>query len=238
MTSRQQIHVDIMKSVARSLADTPLILKGGTALLFAYGLDRFSEDLDFDSNKHLRLENRIEKATIPFVRIDSVDVLKNTETVQRYRVKYSTKEVSGSLKIEVSCRDSYDPSRSHFYEGIRVYDLPVLIDHKLEAFQDRTVARDLYDLHFMLTQKPGELSPRQIQILVEASRDIDALERRYAESFKEDLILQNTDVGRLVLSIYDLSGQLHSELHKNSGIAKGSESPEKNQSKKRDGMGF
>ena len=238
MTPRQQIHVDIMKSVARSLADTPLILKGGTALLFAYGLDRFSEDLDFDSNKHLRLENRIEKATNPLIRIDSVDVPKNTETVQRYRVAYSTRGVSGFLKIEVSCRDSYDSSRSHFHEEIRVYDLPVLVDHKLEAFQNRTVARDLYDLHFMLTQKLGDLSTRQIQILVEASRDIDALERRYAESFKEDLILQNTDVGRLVLSIYDLSRHLYSELHKNSSIAKGSEIPEKNQSKKRDGMGF
>jgi len=98
MTPRQRIHVDIMKEIARSLSDTPFILKGGTALLLAYGLDRFSEDLDFDSNKHLRLENRIEKAVGPLVKIDSVDVLKNTETVQRYRVKYSTKEMSGSLK--------------------------------------------------------------------------------------------------------------------------------------------
>ncbi|OOH72830.1 nucleotidyl transferase AbiEii/AbiGii toxin family protein [Leptospirillum ferriphilum] len=238
MTSRQQIHIEIMKSIARSLADTPLILKGGTALLFAYGLDRFSEDLDFDSNKHLRLENRIEKATGPLLKIDSVDVLKNTETVQRYRVKYSTKEIPGSLKIEVSCRDSYDSSKAHFHDGIRIYDLPVLIDHKLEAFRDRTVARDLYDLHFLLTQKPRSFSQRQTQILVESTRDIDALERRYAESFKEDLILQNTDVGRLVLSIYDLSRHLHSELHKDSGITKGPEIKEKNQSKKRDGMGF
>jgi len=65
-----------MRSITRSLADTPLILKGGTALLFAYGLNRFSEDLDFDSNKHLRLENRIEKAAGNLVKIDSVDVPK------------------------------------------------------------------------------------------------------------------------------------------------------------------
>ncbi len=95
-----------MRSIARSLSDTPLILKGGTALLLAYGLNRFSEDLDFDSNKHLRLENRIEKASGPLVKVESVDVPKNTETVQRYRVKYSMKAMSGVLKIEVSCRDS------------------------------------------------------------------------------------------------------------------------------------
>ena len=238
MTPRQRIHVDIMKEIARSLSDTPFILKGGTALLLAYGLDRFSEDLDFDSNKHLRLENRIEKAVGPLVKIDSVDVLKNTETVQRYRVKYSTKEMSGSLKIEVSCRDSYDSSRSHFYEGVRVYDLPVLIAHKLEAFRNRTAARDLYDLHFLLTQKPQAFSTGQTQSLVEAPRDIDALERRYSESFKEDTILQSIDVGRLVLSIYDSSRGLHSELQQDSGITKGPEIKEKNQSKKRDGLGF
>ena len=227
-----------MRSIARSLADSPLILKGGTALLFGYGLDRFSEDLDFDSNKHLRLENRIAKAAVPLVRIDSVDVPKNTETVQRYRVKYSTREISGSLKIEVSCRDSYDFSRSHFHEGIRVYDLPVLIDHKLEALHNRTAARDLYDLHFLLTRKPQTFSREQTQRLVESTRDIDALERRYSESFKEDTILQSIDVGRLVLSIYDSSRGLHSELQQDSGITKGPEVKEKNQSKKRDGLGF
>lgn len=227
-----------MKDIARSLSDTPLILKGGTALLLAYGLDRFSEDLDFDSNRHLRLENRIEKAVGPLVKIDSVEVPKNTETVQRYRVKYTTREISGILKIEVSCRDSYDSSRSHFYEGVRVYDLPVLIAHKLEAFRNRTAARDLYDLHFLLTQKHQSFSTGQTQSLVEATRDIDSLERRYAESFKEDSILHNIDVGRLVLSLFDVSRRLHSELHKDSDIVNRSESREKNQSKKRDGLGF
>jgi predicted nucleotidyltransferase component of viral defense system len=227
-----------MRSIARSLADTPLILKGGTALLFAYGLDRFSEDLDFDCNKHLRLENRIEKVADPLVKIDSVDVPKNTETVQRYRVRYSTKGMSGVLKIEISCRDSYDASRSHFHEGIRVYDLPILIDHKLEAFRNRTAARDLYDLHFLLTQKSQTFTRGHIQKLVEATHDIDAIERRYVESFKEDTILHNIDVSRLVLSISDLSRHLHSELNKRAEMEKGSASTEKNQSKKRDGLGF
>ncbi len=44
-----------MRRIARSLQDTPLILKGGTALLLVHGLDRFSEDLDFDSNKPINL---------------------------------------------------------------------------------------------------------------------------------------------------------------------------------------
>ena len=40
MTPEEQIHCDLMRSIARSLSDTPLILKGGTTLLLAYGLNR------------------------------------------------------------------------------------------------------------------------------------------------------------------------------------------------------
>ncbi len=48
LTPSQQKHVELMAAIARNVADTEMALKGGTALLLAYGLDRFSEDLDFD----------------------------------------------------------------------------------------------------------------------------------------------------------------------------------------------
>ena len=212
MTPEETIHLGVMRSIAKSLADTPLILKGGTALLFAYGLDRFSEDLDFDSNKPLRLENRIEKAVGPFVRIVSIDTPKNTETVQRYRVKYDAKGIPGSIKIEVSCRDTYAPSHVHLHEGIRVYDLSVLIDHKIDAFRNRTAARDLYDLHFILTKLSFSLSLKQAQTLAESTREIDAIDRRFAESFREDPLLRNIDAGSLALSVHEASSRIFSEL--------------------------
>lgn len=212
MTPEEEIHLGIMRSIARSLADTPLILKGGTALLFAYGLDRFSEDLDFDSNKSLHLENRIEKAVGPFVRIVSIDIPKNTETVQRYRVKYDAKGIPGSLKIEVSCRDTYDPSHAHIHEGIHVYDLSVLIDHKIDAFRNRTAARDLYDLHYIVTRLSSSLSLHQARMLVELTQEVDSLERRFAESFKEDPLLRNIDAGSLSLSVHESSIRISSEL--------------------------
>lgn len=40
--------LDFMKEVLGYVGDN-FILKGGTALRFYYGLDRYSEDLDFDS---------------------------------------------------------------------------------------------------------------------------------------------------------------------------------------------
>ena len=45
----RKLHIDIMRDIARDIHDLPMVLKVGTALLLCYGLDRFSEDLDFDS---------------------------------------------------------------------------------------------------------------------------------------------------------------------------------------------
>ena len=86
-TTAQQAHVRIMRAVLASLQDSPLVLKGGTALLLCYGLDRFSEDLDFDAPKKMNLESRLEKALSGIVASQTITRTKDTDTVQRYRVK-------------------------------------------------------------------------------------------------------------------------------------------------------
>jgi hypothetical protein len=51
-------HEKIMRAVTTEIASGKgvYVLKGGTALMFARGLDRFSTDLDYDSSKKLSLE--------------------------------------------------------------------------------------------------------------------------------------------------------------------------------------
>jgi predicted nucleotidyltransferase component of viral defense system len=51
LTAEQKKRLRFMKALARECAGLPMVLKGGTALLFGYGLPRYSEDLDFDSEK-------------------------------------------------------------------------------------------------------------------------------------------------------------------------------------------
>lgn len=58
----QNLHKDVMRAIVQNVSDTPLVLKGGTALMFAYQLPRFSEDLDFDSPKKISLDKRINDA--------------------------------------------------------------------------------------------------------------------------------------------------------------------------------
>lgn len=50
------LHQRVMRQVLNQVQDTPYVLKGGTALLFARNLDRHSTDLDFDAGKRLNLE--------------------------------------------------------------------------------------------------------------------------------------------------------------------------------------
>ena len=48
-----------MKTILEKInqKDLPLYLKGGTSLLLCYDLDRFSEDIDLNSNTKLNLES-------------------------------------------------------------------------------------------------------------------------------------------------------------------------------------
>lgn len=52
LTERDKYHEKLMLNILKNLSDTPLVLKGRTALYLGYGLNRFSEDLDFDSSKN------------------------------------------------------------------------------------------------------------------------------------------------------------------------------------------
>ena len=51
LSAEQALHERIMREIALEMQDTPLVLKGGTALALLYGLDRHSVDLDFDCGR-------------------------------------------------------------------------------------------------------------------------------------------------------------------------------------------
>ena len=56
-----RIHKRLIETVVKGLAEKPLVLKGGTALILAYNLDRYSEDIDYDSNTRVELTDALEK---------------------------------------------------------------------------------------------------------------------------------------------------------------------------------
>ena len=45
-----RIHNRLIQTIVNGLSNKPMVLKDGTALMLAYGLDRHSGDIDYDSN--------------------------------------------------------------------------------------------------------------------------------------------------------------------------------------------
>lgn len=108
LTERDKHHEKLMVNILKNLSDTPLVLKGGTALYLCYGLNRFSEDLDFDSSKKLNLLNKIKASAPHGIVIDKINVKKDTDTdtVSHYIVNYHIRDtgVKDALKMEISYR--------------------------------------------------------------------------------------------------------------------------------------
>lgn len=155
LNQRNFYHKILMTCILKQLSDTPLVLKGGTALYLGYGLTRFSEDLDFDSSKRLNLLNKIKEAFPLGIRLLNINIKKDTETVTRYLIDYSVDAIklTDKLKIEISYRTPIQEDLVCVKDGIRYAPIEQLIDYKLKAAFDgdntRSKCRDLYDLHFL-----------------------------------------------------------------------------------------
>ncbi len=204
-TPVQQTHVRMMREVLRSVQETPLVLKGGTALLLCYGLDRFSEDLDFDAPKKLNLESRIENALRPITQQLRITRTKDTDTVQRYRIEYESGSVQGRLKVEVSCRDAVDETDVLERHGVRTYRAARLIAQKINALENRTTARDLYDVHFLATHFRSEFEPVMVARLLTLTADVNQLEGRFMPAFEEDDLFRDKAemLSSLILELHD-----------------------------------
>lgn len=186
LTKAQQTHVAVMRAVLAGVADTPLVLKGGTALLLCHELDRFSEDLDFDAPKKLNLESRIETSLRQRCREFRITRTKDTDTVQRYRIEYDAGGLQGRLKVEVSCRDEIAASDVIVRDGIRTYAVSRLIEQKLNALEGRTAARDLFDLSYLARRFRSEFTPAAAQRLRDSLADLNTLESRFRPAFDDD----------------------------------------------------
>lgn len=225
------LHLRLMKTISETVFKNklPLALKGGTALLFAYGLDRMSTDLDFDANKDVNLESVISKAFTFYhgenrpILVD-INLKKHTDTVKKFIVTYGeyNTDKKENLKIEMSFRRGYQESETNIINNIRIYKLPFLFDFKKAAFKDRTVARDLHDIIFIGKNYTNDLNPEQVEFIKDIYKNMDMVFNRYFIAYKEDDILKDrfledlSDLEKLV-SKKSLKNNLENKL-KNDNI--------------------
>ena len=161
-------HLQVINEFLESInKDTDqFILKGGTALLTCYQLDRFSEDIDFDSRSKQNIISLIDQ----FSKQNgySYRVGKDTNTVKRTFIDYGNAE--HKLKVETSYRqkkiiDEEDYTRIN---GISVYTIDRLFQQKCDAYLGRDRIRDIYDLCYIYENYSNELSKNSIKRLQQA----------------------------------------------------------------------
>jgi predicted nucleotidyltransferase component of viral defense system len=199
---------DFMEYLNQESGD--FILKGGTALLLCYHLDRFSEDIDLDGkggNIQDIVEGFCEKNGY------SYRVAKDTDTVKRFMINYGNDQKP--LKIEVSYRRKrIAPEETTKRNGILVYNIDELCAMKTNAYSGRDKMRDLYDLSFICKAYFEQLSDKTISFLR------NAMEYKGVEQFdyimreqKDDLIDENK-LAEDFLLMFDKLGLLYDEEEK------------------------
>ena len=161
LESHQEDRIKFMKEILPLFSEN-FILKGGTALSLFYGLDRYSEDLDFDCIsqnmnfiKNLKMHRNFKKWKIT--------IKKDTEFVFKAMIDYGAVSHLGNypLKIEVSGRERNRlrllKDKNAFYQninGVNVYNIDKLIAMKINAFNGRDKIRDLFDINFLFEHYP------------------------------------------------------------------------------------
>ena len=168
----KQTVIDTIKEINKE--SDAFVLKGGTALLLCYGLDRFSVDIDLDApgEKNAALRERLYGIVEDLCqkREWAFRVGKDTETVQRFFIHYGKDEGQiEPLKIEVSYRHNrLDDEEIDTIDGIAVYTLDALTQRKAGAYQQRDRVRDLYDLCFICDKEYESLSKESIRAIKRA----------------------------------------------------------------------
>ena len=190
--NQKELHVLFMREILLSinLKNYPTYLKGGTALLLCYELDRFSEDIDLDSEKSFNLETTIKEASRKLgVVIDSINIPKDTETTKRYKIHYNGDMY---LKIETSFRNKINDNDVSIINGIKVYNPEIIIGMKLSAIygeRARTKARDFHDIIFLAKNYASLFSKEQTDSFMRLSKDIDKM-LLFEDDYDEDSILR------------------------------------------------
>ena len=152
-----------------AVSASEFVFKGGTALQKAWGLDRFSEDMDFTfSGKDERMAGLVESAVHNFQQFTEASLSKGDRKADSFAaiVKAKgplydgTERSLQTIRIEVSLRESVlaPPSARRIvplYADLRPYvalcmGLDEVLAEKVRAILTREKPRDVYDAWFLL----------------------------------------------------------------------------------------
>ncbi len=208
-TEKRYIQALILRSLY-SRTNNELIFKGGTAVFFAYGLKRFSEDLDFTENRELDYDRLIKSVIEDLSRSgvnSTVKRMSDNQTGVSFRIGSEgplfEKEIGRCyVAIDISKRERpiLPPVSMEIDTGyvevpainLLVMDKKEIMAEKVRAIITRNKARDLYDLWFLLKMsepcdiKLIESKLQHYKVAFDYKKFIESVERR-SESWQREL---------------------------------------------------
>lgn len=143
-----------------------LVFKGGTALKKCYGLDRFSEDLDFTCLKEIdikKIEGGLKRFNLKF-ELETKRYKDGLKIIFRINgpLYVGIRNSLCKLVIDLSFRENVllkplTKTIGRFLEEIPQFDVFVMqekeiLSEKIRAIMARNKARDVYDLWFLLNK--------------------------------------------------------------------------------------
>lgn len=136
--------------------------KGGTALMFFYGLPRFSTDLDLNLLDADKLDMVYSKVRSILTRFGTIDDEAKKLHGPVLVLNYGKGE--RMLKVEISTRqfDNHYETRVLAGTDVRVLTLPDMFAHKLCAMGERLSPRDVFDVCFFLQQLHANINEQII----------------------------------------------------------------------------
>jgi predicted nucleotidyltransferase component of viral defense system len=194
---------DIAKNISADNKNE-LLLKGGTALLFCYGLPRYSTDLDYDGyNYNIDITDKIKSVFISNSQnLDKINVKKDTATVKRFMIHYKEAE-NNPIKLEISFRNIDDADlvkdKRARINNINTYNIKYLASDKINTFLKRTAARDIFDASFLIQHYSESLNKELIEKCNNKLKTIglDQLEN----IIKNDEIIKNFDCDDILVNL-------------------------------------
>lgn len=168
MKKYQKDRIKLIKTILPMFGSN-FVLKGGTALMLYYGLDRYSEDIDLDAFNEMDVSLYL---TNPGYDIWNIRIAKDTPTVFRIMLDYGAKSDLGNypLKIEVSSRNKKMLNKGLYdiveIDGVKVYHIKEIINMKVATFGQRDKIRDLYDLGFLLNKYPNYFDEHKLKSII------------------------------------------------------------------------
>jgi predicted nucleotidyltransferase len=189
------------------------ILKGGTALMECYGLDRFSEDVDLDGTSE---DKSIGEHIAGYCESKGYTyrIAKDTDTVKRYMINYGNERTP--LKVETSFRKRFvAPEETTKINGTTVYTIDAVCAMKAAAYLNRDKIRDLYDLSFICDRYWDSLSQPLISVVRNAVAHKGFEQFDYIVREQKDELIDVEKLADGFLNMYDKLGLFCDEREQN-----------------------